>query len=299
MERRERASRRFEDLLEQTLAQFPVAASMPPLTSRTVVGGIRGIAYRSLRAGKQDELPNLVDPLVDWALSYAHPEGELTRAAVAAASQPAPPRAGDEDSTLSWDEPPDSRRSRRSLSQRQRLIRGTAWVAYESGYESLSIPAISGAAGVSNQTFYEHFANTEEAFLEAFDALAREAFEVTASAFAAAGDRPEALGVGIRAMLEHIAANKLLARLAFFEIGVGGPATLDRGNTMLQSFTVFLTKGKVPSALGQELDPTAQEAIGSGIWEVLLYELANGRREQLPELAPEVTRLAVAPLERL
>jgi AcrR family transcriptional regulator len=298
MERRERASHKFEEMLEQTLAQFPAAATMPPLTSRAVVGGVRGLAYRRLRAGTQDELPALVDPLIDWALTYARPEGELTRAAVAAAAQPVEHQRGSGEATLPWDEPADSPRSRRSLSQRERLIRGAAQAAYERGYEGLSIPAISGAAGVSNQTFYEHFANKDEAFLAAFDELAREAFETTATAYAAAGDKPEALGIGIRAMLEYIAGNKLFAKLAFFEIGVGGPGAIDRGTTMLQGFTVFLAKGTAPSAVTKELDPTAQEAIGSGIWEVLLYELASGRREQLPELAPEVTRLAVAPLEQ-
>lgn len=297
MERRERASRKFEELLEQTLAQFPAAAGMPPLTSRAVVGGVRGIAYRRLRAGEQDELPDLVDPLVDWGLSYGRSEGALTRAAVAAAAQPASPPPSSAGTTPSWEEPPDSPRSRRTLSQRDRLIRGAAQAAYERGYEGLSIPAISGAAGVSNQTFYEYFANKEEAFVAAFDALAGEAFEATASAYAAAGDRPEALGIGIRSLLEHIAANKLLAKLAFFEIGVAGPTAIDRGNTLLDGFTLLLDKEMAPSALSRELDPVTREAIGSAIWEVLLYELASGRREQLPELAPEVTRLAVAPLE--
>jgi AcrR family transcriptional regulator len=297
MERRERASWRFEEILKQTLTQFPAAAGMPPLTSRAVIGGTRGLAYRRLRAGEQDELPALVDPLVDWTLSYSQKEGELTRAAVAAAAEPVAAKPDETGPTLPWDEPPDSSRSRRSLGQRDRIVRGAALAAYERGYEKLSIPAISRTAGVSNQTFYEHFSNKEEAFLAAFDEMAREAFEVTASAFTAAGDRPEAFGIGIRAMLEHIAANRIFAKLAFFEIGVGGPATLDRGTTMLEGFTVFLAKGTAPSAVSQELDPTTREAIGSGIWEVLLYELANGRREQLPELAPEVTRLVVAPLE--
>lgn len=297
MERRERASRRFEETLEQTLAQFPAADGMPPLASRAIVGGIRGIAYRRLRAGKQDELPGMVDSLVDWTLSYGRPEGDLTRAAVAAAAEPVRLEVGAGASTLPWDEPPDSRLSRRKLGQRDRLVRGAAQVAYERGFEKLSIPAISGAAGVSNQTFYECFGSKEEAFFAAFDALARDAFEVTAAAYAAAGDRPEALGIAVRAMLEHVAATKLFAKLAFFEIGVAGPAALDHGLTMLDGFTAFLSKEAAPSAVGRELDPVTREAIGSAIWEVVLYELASDRREQLPELAPEVTRLAVAPLE--
>ena len=56
-----------------------------------------------------------------------------------------------------WDERPDSIANRLTLSQRERIVRAAAMVVAEKGYEKLSIPAIASGAGVSNQTFYEHF----------------------------------------------------------------------------------------------------------------------------------------------
>jgi AcrR family transcriptional regulator len=297
VEHRERASQRFEVLLRQSLAQSSPAETMPPTTARAVIAGIRGVAYWRLRAGEEKELPDFVDPLVDWALSYQRPEGELTRLAAAAAAEPAPPPPPRDDSLPDWREPPDSPLSRRTLTQRQRIVRAAGRVVFERGYEALSIPAISGAAGVSNQTFYEHFSNKRDAFLAAFEELVGETIAATATAFAAAGDRPEAIGIGIRAMLEHIASDEVFAKIAFFELAAAGPAALDSGDAVLDGFTAFLRPGTVPSEFAGALPDVVREAIGSGIWGVLQYELSHGRLRRLPDLAPEVTRLALMPLE--
>ena len=121
---------------------------------------------------------------------------------------------------------------------------------------------------------------------------------VTATAFTEAGDRAEAIGIGIRAMLEHIAGDEPFAKIAFFELPMAGPVALDRGDEVLDSFTAFLAPGAVPSELGGELAAVVREAIGGGIWGVLQYELSHGRAAELPDLAPEVVRLVLTPMER-
>ena len=293
-DRRERASRRFEQLLEQALAG---GAASPTLAAGAVVGGVRGVAYRRLRKGRQAEMPELSEALVDWALTYLRPDGEATAAAVAAAARPAPPPPPPAEALPEWGDPPDSPRSRHALTQRERLVRAAAQLAFEKGYEALSIPAISTTAGVSNQTFYEHFEHKREPLMEAFDALAEEAIATTAAALAGAGDGPEALGVGIRAMLEHIARNEMFARIAFFELPVAGPEALDSGDAVLEAFTAFISPEATPGELGTAVPAPVREAIGSGIWAVLVHECYHGRCAQLAELAPEITRLVVAPLE--
>jgi AcrR family transcriptional regulator len=181
------------------------------------------------------------------------------------------------------------------LTQRQRIVRGAARVVVANGYSGLSIPAISGAAGVSNQTFYEQFDSKREAFLAAFEILASDAFEAAVGAYSAAGDRPEALGVGLRALLEHIAVNPLFARLAFFELPTAGPEALDRADAMLDSFTAFITPEGSPSGIAGVDSKAVLDAIASGIWALIQHEINEGRIEALPELAPEITRIALAP----
>jgi len=301
VEHRERASQAFEALIQQSFDSSPSGVQVSPVVVRAIVGGIRGVAYRRLRANRPQELPPLVEQLAGWALGYQQADGKATALAVAAAERPAGPPESAESSSEDvpgWEEPPDSRDSRRALTQRERILRGAARVVVDKGYAALSIPAISGAAGVSNQTFYENFDSKRDAFLAAFEILVGRALGVAAAAFAREGDRPEAIGAGLRALLEHIAANELFARLAFFELPTAGPVALDRADATLDSFAAFLEPGTVPSELGGPLPRTILEAIPSGIWAVIQHEIAHGRSAELPRLAPELTRIALAPFSK-
>jgi AcrR family transcriptional regulator len=170
-------------------------------------------------------------------------------------------------------------------------------VVVENGYGALSIPAISAAAGTSNQTFYQHFASKRDAFLAAFEIVAADALGFALAAFKEAGDSPRAVGAGLRALTEHIGRHYLFARLAFFELPTAGPAALDKADAIMDNVTAFLSPGLAPSGIGEPVSQTTLEAIGTGIWAVMQREIANDRVDSLPDLAPEITRLALAPLQ--
>jgi AcrR family transcriptional regulator len=300
VEHRERASLGFEALIGQSFHHSPSPVRVSPVTVRAIVAGIRGVAYRRLRTGRESELPGLVEELVDWALGFQQPESESVSAAIAAAGEPLPPAAGaqpGEEEPLSWAEPPDSPRSRARLSQRERMIRAAARLVVDRGYPALSIPAISATAGVSNQTFYEHFESKREAFLAAFELLAGEAFAVTVQAMATREEQAEAIGVGARAVLEHVGANELFARLAFFELASAGPTAMDRADAVLDGFTALLEPESGPPQPGEEVPAVIHEAVGSGIWAVIRHEIAHGRRAELVEMVPVIVTLAMAPLD--
>ena len=294
VEHRERASETFETMVAQSFEHSPSHRELPPTTVKAVVAGIRGVTYRRLRRGTQAELPALTETLVDWAIDYQRPEGKSTQEAMAAAGVPAPEPPASAKADPPWEEPPSSDRSRRLLDQRARIVRGVAHVVVAGGNEALTIPAISGAAGVSNKTFYEQFDSKRDAFLAAYDELAGEALAVTVAAIAAAGDGPAALGAGVRALLEHIARNELFARLAFFDLASAGPAAMDRADSSLDGFTALIDTERLG---GNEFPMVIQEAVGSGLWAVIQHEIHHGRRARLPELAPELTRIALAPLQ--
>lgn len=296
---RERASRNFELLIQQSFDHSPSSHQVSPVAVRAIVAGIRGVAYQHLREGRGEELPATVDRLIDWILCYQREESDQVHRAAEAASVPyvAPLTAEpDEEDAPGWDEPPDGERSRAMLSQRTRIVRGAARVVVEHGYERLSIPAISGAAGVSNQTFYEHFASKQDAFLAAFEILAAEALETTTTAYRTAGDRVEAIGIAIRALLQYIAANQLFAQLAFFELPTAGPTALDRADAVLASFGAFLRPETAPGEIDGTTCPLLLEAIPAGIWGAIQHEIHEGRLASLPELAPELTRIALVPV---
>jgi AcrR family transcriptional regulator len=297
---RERASEAFAVLIQQSFDHSPSERQVAETTVRGIVAGIRGVVYRRLRSRRGEELPGTVEELVDWALRYQEPDSKATLRAIAAAER-APAKAADKPPTSEgaglpgWEERPDSTRSRALLSQRERILRAAARVVVEQGYPALSIPAISGAAGVSNQTFYEHFASKRDAFLAAFEVVAADGLKTTAVAFAAEDKQPEAIGAGLRALLEYVASSELFARLAFFELPTAGPVALDRADTMLDSFGGFLDPGDRPPEIGGPLPQATVEAIVSAVWAVIQHEIAHGRRETLPLIAPDVVRLVLAP----
>jgi AcrR family transcriptional regulator len=296
--RREAAWQELDQIVRRYLETAQPEREVSDLTVRAVIAGITGIVYRRLRGDRADELPGLTEPLIDWALSYVEPDGEVVRRAVVAAREPAPPPPSEEGAEVlpSWEEPPDSLRSRSTLSQRERIIRAAARVVVERGYHALSIPSISAAAGTSNQTFYENFNNKRDAFIAAYESLSRDALRISSVALAGRIEGPEAIGTALRTLSEHIAANELYARLAFFELPTAGPPALDRADQTMDLLISFLEPGRAPRGIGGPAPRVVLEATAAGIWFVIQREIACGRRSDLPDKADELTRLALAPL---
>jgi AcrR family transcriptional regulator len=306
VEYRERGAQTFETMFRQSFDHLPSGDAVSDVVVRAIVAGIRAVAYRQLRAGQPEQLPGLVEPLVDWALGYQREPDDAARRAMEAASRPIAMEnmqglaevvtAEEEGEKLSWEEPPNSPRSRKLLDQRPRIIRATARVVGEHGYGSLTVPMISTAAGISNQTFYEYFKTKRDALLAVFEIVAAEVIQVVSRAVLAEGDRPEAIGAGVRAMTEYFAERELFARLAFFELPTAGPIALDRADGVMDTFASFLEPGKIPAAFGATVPSEIMPAIPGGIWSVIQHEIAHGRLEALPDLAPEIAWIAVGPL---
>ncbi len=293
---RESGSEAFELMVRQSFEHSGSERTVDAEAVRAITAGLRGTVYRRLRVDKQEELPGMVGELVSWALGYQRQEGETVRRAVAAAAKPRPEGSATGTYWLDWAERPGSRRSRAKLTQRERIARAAARLVIEKGFEALSIPAISSVSGTSNQTFYEHFSSKREAFLAAFDDGAAEGLAVTMAAFDEADDWPEAVGRAVRAILEYVAENEPFARITFFDLQTAGPVALDHADLAMDSFTAFLRPDLAPADI-EPISEGVMQAIGSGLWAVIQYEINEGRLETLPDLAPELTRIALMPFD--
>jgi AcrR family transcriptional regulator len=294
VENRERGSAPFEEMVSQSFAHSRSKVVVSATMVRAIVGGMRGVVYHRLRAGTESELPGLVEELVDWALCYQRPPSAALNAAVRAVGEPVEVE-GPPDPTVPLSESPSSRRSRRELAQRERILRGAAHVVVDRGYEARSIPTISAAAGTSNLTFYEHFESKRDAFLASFDLAASGALRRAAAAFDSAAGRPESIGTGIRGLLDYIASHELFARLAFFELPTAGPVALDRADETLEAYVAYLRAPLAPEAIGGPVSDVVMEAIATGSWAVLQHEIAHGRRERIAEVGPDLCAVALAP----
>lgn len=282
---REQAAERFETMLAQSFAQEPQRGALSELQLRAIVAGIRRVAYRCLRDGELERLREGVPSLAEWALGY--PGGA---ADVAVPSAPAAEVEGP-----GWEEPPSSPRARAELSQRERIMRAAAQLAAEGGYGSLGIPAISARAGTSNETLYGEFGSKQEAFLAAEAALSERALGVGAAAFATRESWAEGVACGLGALLAHIATEPIYARLAFFELPASGPDGLEHSDRTTEAFIAFLRPEAFGASTPRQVPEVVAEAIGGAIWAAIQHELAGGQAEALPELAPQLAAIALAP----
>ena len=287
---RDAAAELFETMFRQSFEEAHGPGAVDELTVRALVGGVRRVVYRELRAGRPEGLRRHADALAEWAMGYAEAAGE------APIRRPAPPRPVSEvEQTLPWAEPPSSDAARAVLTQRERLVRATAIAVTERGYGAASIATISTIAGVSKETFYQHFEGKEAAFLAAYDAIAERALGVTAAAFSMQPHWAEGVEAGLTALLEHIAGNRIYARLAFFELPAAGPAALDRADASLEAFGAFLDPTAVGAKSPRRPPAVVIEAISGGAWAVIQHEIAAGRASTLPALGPRIARLVLVP----
>ena len=294
--RRQRAADAFDLLFRQSFDEVPERGEVSDLTIRAINGGIRGIVYRCIRSSHPEQLRDHLEELFEWGLLYQRPGGasslRLAAAGPIAAMEKAPEGTGDE---LGWEEPPDSARSRMTLTQRERILRAAEMVAVERGFGSLSIPAITAAAGVSNQTFYENFASAPEAFGAALDILSKRTLALVAAAIEAEEGWVEGVRAGLGVLLGYLAENPQLARLLFIEVLSAGPIALDRVEVVMDRLTALFKPGAVPAEVGVAPPEIVIEAIGAGVFVVLQNEVAQGRTEALPELLEEISFIMLAP----
>jgi AcrR family transcriptional regulator len=262
-----------------------------------LAGGIDEVVYRRLHAGEPEALATDMPLLAGWVLDQAEALAGGPSVGDRLLAELGKPEPGEDpagsDPTWDWRSDLHDPEVRGRLGHRERIIGATGQLVLADGYAGLSVARISSVSGTSNQTFYEHFANKEEAFLAAFDELSLRAFRVTAAAVAGESDPLRGAVRGLVAMLDHIAHDPIHQRLVFVELAGAGPGPLARAEAMLDLFVGFLEPARLP-AEAQRLPPrTVREAIGGGIWAIVRQEIQAGRGDRLADRAAAIVDFAV------
>lgn len=282
---RQRAAARFEAMIARSFEDADMPLS--EFRARALVAGMRRVAYCSLRDRGGDFLASGSGELAGWALRVARSPEEL--------DLPAATQVEDQHEEPGWGEPPSDPRARALLSRRERILRAVAQLAAEEGYAALNMPAIAARAGASNEAFYAEFEDKQQAFLIAFEVLLERTVDVTSGAFEAQEGWAAGVAAGLHALLAHLAAEPIAARLAFFELPAAGAAGLDRSDRAMSAFLSFLRPSNFGAKTEGDIGEVTREAIAGGVWAAIQYELAAGRGGQLTELAPRLAAFALTP----
>ena len=95
------------------------------------------------------------------------------------------------------------------------------------GYAATTVANVLALAGVSRKAFYKHFANKQECFLAAYDAIAADGRREVSRTYEAAGRR-RARQLAIAKLFERAIDNPGNVRMALIEAGVVGQAGIER-----------------------------------------------------------------------
>jgi AcrR family transcriptional regulator len=178
--------------------------------------------------------------------------------------------------------------------QRERIVEVAIEVFAKRGYRATTIDHITAAAQIGIGSFYALFEGKEECFLAAYDRIVAEAREAIAAAVPAETPWPEASAIGLRTLLELVAAHPHHARVVLVEAQTAGPAALDVYEGTLDELVPALAKGRKHSPFG-ELPPTLEFATLTGFAWFLQQRIVLGELEGLGAALPEVLEIVLAP----
>lgn len=180
-------------------------------------------------------------------------------------------------------------------SQRERLLEAAVRVVAEKGYAATTVADLTREAGISRTTFYAMFEDKEACFLAAYDGAVDALVRRVATAYEAEEGWPNRARAGLAALLEALAEEPAVARLALVDVGAAGPTAQRRYRAALQRLTPFFDEGRDFAPGGRDLPAnTSRMAIGA-VAGLIADELAEERAEDLPNLLSDVLFATLVP----
>jgi AcrR family transcriptional regulator len=173
--------------------------------------------------------------------------------------------------------------------QRRRMLDGVVEAVGEKGYPATTVADVIARAGVSRSTFYEHFSDKEECFLEAYEDSARTHFERVVAAGASASDDPfERFRAAVRAYLDALAEQPDYARTFTVEIAAAGPGAREpRRRIQLRYVDLIRAWHTEMRRQRPDLPPVPDEVFEATVTaanQLVAERIQEGEAARLPEL---------------
>jgi AcrR family transcriptional regulator len=178
--------------------------------------------------------------------------------------------------------------------QRERILGGVMNAVSRKGYNATRVEDIIALAGVSRRTFYDHFANKEEAFLAAYDFVVEQLRVGVAGAYASGGTWASKVRRGLAAFLNLLAREPELAHVCVVEAVAAGPRALEQRMSAMADFRQFLTP-PAPAQAPVLISPITAETVVGGIYEVIYNRVVSNRTAELPDLLPALLYSVLLP----
>jgi len=180
--------------------------------------------------------------------------------------------------------------------QRRRILKATADLIAERGYQATTAEMIIRRAKVGYGTFYKHFEGKEACLLHLFDrSVERSERRLQTVYETQAGDWPQKIAAVVAALFEDIRAEPAVARICLVEAPTAGEAAVARYDAAVRRFEPFFAPGREVSPYGKRLPKTLEGTVASGILWIAHQQLRRGEPENLTSLLPETIEFVLRP----
>jgi AcrR family transcriptional regulator len=307
IERREQLVVSYEDILRESLGLTAGPGAIPNPILRGVLGGILHVIYAHLRRGERKQLRRRMPDLVNWAISYwPAPESIMTLVDPTPAELHLDLTGGRAPGSLSLGAATSRRRRLprgengmpRSFvvhSQRDRILDAVTNLTARGGYAALTVEGIAAEASVSLQAFYEHFRDKEDAFLVAFEIGQDKALALVERAYDAQHDWRYGVRAGLSALFGFFAGEPAFAHMAMIDVLAATERTTARAFKGATPYAQMLHPGPGHTPGGVRVPEVTVQAIGGGLFELMLHHVLQRRVPELPVMVPRATYFALAP----
>ena len=179
--------------------------------------------------------------------------------------------------------------------QRERMLAAMIAAAGRKGYGATTIGDITRGARVSRDTFYEQFANKEQCFLAAYDAISRELIDAVVAVGTSQPSYVEAVRDGIHAYLRFWSERPDALRVCTLEVMAAGEEALAHRERTLRSFARLFRIIAERAAAEQPGLPTVPDIVVRAcvlaVLELATEYTRQDRAGSLPELENEIVYL--------
>lgn len=197
----------------------------------------------------------------------------------------------------------ESDRAQASGTQRERMLDAMTRAVAAKGYVNVTVADVVALAGVSRSTFYDHFSDREDCFLQTYSVGARALIGHVGGVVRAsrAADWHDRVRVGLEAYLAILAAEPDLARTLLVDVLGAGPRAVELRREVFSGFVDLYRPsphGMRPAdiALRRVPEPFLRALVG-GISELVQEHIVTDGAETLPELTPTLVDLAFSIVE--
>jgi AcrR family transcriptional regulator len=172
--------------------------------------------------------------------------------------------------------------------QRGRILDGIAQTVARRGYAATPVADVLRVAGVSRKTFYEQFADKQDCFLAAYDAIVALCTERLVLAYHGGDGWEDGIARAYDALLQTLAAEPDFAHLGVVEVLAAGPLALAQRDAALRRFARFIDFTRERADVVVSPPRLVGQAIVGGIHELVYSQIVRGEAARLPQLTDEL-----------